>query len=95
MRGLGLVLLGIMSFWAMPVWAELSAQAIAVNCMICHTSTATAASLPRLEAFSRLQLQQTLLDFKYAKKPSTLMGRLVKGYSDSELAAVAEYLGHL
>jgi len=34
-----------------------------------------------------------LLDFKYDRKPATLMPRLVKGYSDAELQAVAEYLG--
>ncbi|MCQ8118699.1 c-type cytochrome [Methylomonas rosea] len=49
-------------------------------------------SIPSLKNVSAQQIRQALLDFKYDRKPATLMPRLAKGYSDAELAAVAEYL---
>lgn len=70
--------------------AEIDARTIAFNCRNCHGDTAT--SIPSLQSLSRQQIQQALLDFKYDKKPATLMPRLAKGYSDAELAAVADYL---
>ena len=70
--------------------AEIDARAIAFNCLTCHGDTAT--SIPSLPSLSRQQIQQALLDFKYDKRPATLMPRLAKGYSDEELAVVADYL---
>ncbi|MBD9360855.1 c-type cytochrome [Methylomonas fluvii] len=75
-------------------YAEIDARAIAFNCWNCHTESSLDAksSIPSLKSLSAQQLRQALLDFKYDKKPATLMPRLAKGYSDAELAAVAEYL---
>ena len=73
--------------------AALPAQAIAMNCQTCHQQAAGDNSpLPDLGKLSREQLRQSLLDFKYTDKAATLMPRLVKGYSDEELRAVADYL---
>jgi len=76
------------------VHAEIDARAIAFNCRNCHaeSNSDTESSIPSLKNLSEQQIQQALLDFKHDKKPGTLMPRLVKGYSDEELAAVAEYL---
>ncbi len=71
--------------------AELDAQAIALNCRNCHAASESA--VPALEPFSAQQISQMLLDFKYDRKPATLMPRITKGYSDEELKAVADYLG--
>lgn len=75
-------------------YAELDVRAIAFNCQNCHADSpaSVGASIPSLESLSREQIQQALLDFKYDRKPATLMPRLAKGYSDEELAAVAAYL---
>ncbi|AMK75067.1 MULTISPECIES: c-type cytochrome [Methylomonas] len=74
--------------------AEIDARAIAFNCRNCHAESqpGSESSIPSLENLSAQQIRQALLDFKYDKKPATLMPRLAKGYSDAELAAVAEYL---
>lgn len=74
--------------------AELNPQAIAFNCLNCHAAEpeSGSAEIPSLIGLSAAQLTQALLDFKYEKKSATLMPRLVKGYSDAELAAVASYL---
>ncbi|WP_445368681.1 c-type cytochrome [Methylomonas sp. BW4-1] len=75
-------------------YAEIDARAMAFNCWNCHTDSNLDAqsSSPSLKSLSAQQIQQALLDFKYDKRPATLMPRLAKGYSDTELAAVAEYL---
>jgi cytochrome c553 len=74
--------------------AEIDAQVIAFNCLNCHAKDPFYAdsAIPPLKNLSKQQIQQALLDFKYDRKPATLMPRLAKGYSDEELAAVAEYL---
>jgi len=48
--------------------------------------------MPDLSRLSRSQLYQTLLDFKYGPSSATLMPRLVRGFSDDELRAIAETL---
>ncbi|WKJ92048.1 hypothetical protein QZJ86_07865 [Methylomonas montana] len=82
------------SLFGAVIHAEIDAQAIAFNCLNCHadSSASVDTSIPSLETLSREQIQQALLDFKYDRKPATLMPRLAKGYSDEELAAVADYL---
>ncbi|WNB77158.1 c-type cytochrome [Methylomonas koyamae] len=73
--------------------ADLSAQAIAMNCLNCHASGQAAASrLPDIGRLSAAELEQALLAFKYDRRAATLMPRLAKAYSDAELAAVAAYL---
>lgn len=75
-------------------YAEIDARAIAFNCRNCHTESSLdpKSSILSLKNVSAQQIRQALLDFKYDRKPATLMPRLAKGYSDEELAAVADYL---
>lgn len=71
-----------------------SAQAIALNCLSCHDQTDAVqdGAIPLLKGLKQDPLRQILLDFKYGNRAATLMPRLVKGYSDDELAAVARFL---
>lgn len=71
-----------------------SAQAIAINCLSCHDASAHIGEdgIPGLTHLSRQQLRQALLDFKYASSTATLMPRLLRGFSDDELNALAEQL---
>lgn len=74
--------------------AEPDARAIALNCLTCHDTgvDAGAGGIPGLDTFSPESLERALLNFKYDRKQATLMPRLVKGYSDDELRAVAVFL---
>lgn len=87
-------MLPVLLLMVFPCHAELDAQAIALNCMSCHQldSTSAEVGIPALKSLSKHQIQQALLDFKYDKKQASLMPRIAKGYSDSELKAVAEFL---
>lgn len=75
--------------------SETEVEAIALNCVTCHTNAPSSemAVIPDLQRSKRSDLRQALLAFKYGQRPATLMPRLVKGYRDDELAAVADYLG--
>jgi len=73
--------------------ADFAAEAIVANCTICHAREDGDAGMPALADQSAEQLRQSLLDFKYDRKTATLMNRIAKGYSDAELAAVADHLG--
>ncbi|CAD6879841.1 hypothetical protein [Methylomonas albis] len=84
----------VASLFVSMAHADIDARAIAFNCRNCHAESLHRAdnSIPSLKSLSAQQIQQALLDFKYDKKPATLMPRLAKAYSDEELEAVAEYL---
>lgn len=74
-------------------YADVDVQAIALNCMNCHRDKVEqVGDIPSLEKLTETELRQALLDFKTEKKAATLMPRIVKAYSDSQLAAVAAYL---
>ncbi|MCK7498009.1 MAG: hypothetical protein MZW92_50280 [Comamonadaceae bacterium] len=44
---------------------------------------------------SKRYLQKAMHDFKYDLRPSTIMGRIARGYSDQELVTIAAYFGDL
>ncbi|MDD4915210.1 MAG: hypothetical protein PHW13_09285 [Methylococcales bacterium] len=80
----------------LPAWqtqADTTAQAIAFNCRNCHTTDGAATAPPTLDNLSAPRIRESLLAFKYDQKPATIMPRIAKGYSDTELAAVADLLG--
>lgn len=79
-------------FIAGSVYADVEPQAIALQCQSCHIS-AIDSTIPSLAALSKHDLRQALFDFKYQRRPATLMPRLLKGYDDHELEALADWLG--
>lgn len=72
--------------------ADVAPSTIAYTCNGCH---AVGGLLPKLNGRRAKQLEQLLLDFKYQRKPSSIMGRISKGFTDSELKNVARYFSQL
>ena len=70
-------------------FADISGKVIAYGCYSCHGE-----KLINPQAGSAEQLTDTLLAFKYNQKRATIMDRISKGFSDTELKAVARYLSH-
>ncbi|MFW5444258.1 MAG: c-type cytochrome [Methylococcaceae bacterium] len=66
---------------------------IAFACYSCHGENLQQLNLP--QPLSSDKLIQTLLAFKYDKKTATIMDRITKGYTDTELKSVATYLSEL
>jgi sulfide dehydrogenase cytochrome subunit len=81
-----------------PAWAtEVSGKMIAYSCSGCHGTDGQLAQpgMPKLKSQPADELEDKLLLFKYDKLDSSIMGRIAKGYTDTELKAVAHYFSLL
>ncbi len=81
---------GLLSLFSTNALSEVSAELIAYACHSCHGEKLS--NLNRSHPLSEKQLSRTLLAFKYDKKSGTIMDRITKGYTNSELKSVAKYL---
>jgi cytochrome c553 len=66
---------------------------LAATCSNCHgmDGRAQAPGMPALAGQTAQQLLATLLAFKSGQRPATVMGQLAKGYSDAQLAELANW----
>lgn len=76
---------------------EVNSEIIAFACNTCHSSDNQSEypGVINLKAKPKNELVKQLLDFKYDRQASSIMGRITKGYSDVELQAVAHYFSRL
>ncbi|TAN58329.1 MAG: hypothetical protein EPN26_01640 [Rhodospirillales bacterium] len=80
-------------FAAEPVPAPKTAV-LAGPCITCHgPEGAGTGAIPALKGRPVTALLEQLKGFKQGTAPSTVMGRLAKGYSDDQLAHLARYFG--
>ena len=67
---------------------------VAANCAACHGTQgkpAPGSTLAGLAGKPKDELLTAMTQFKQGKKPATVMHQLSKGYSDEELAALADH----
>ena len=81
-------LLGVASI----VHAEDSETLIAIPCTGCHTTTG---NLPPIFGRSASELEATMLALKSGAQESTLMMRLLRGYSDDDLSKLAKVIANM
>lgn len=78
-----------------PVWAESPSQAAMLSntCAGCHGTNGTSAgpSMPTIAGMPEVYLLESMKKFKSGERPSSIMGRLAKAYSDEEIKMVAEF----
>ncbi|MEK7245492.1 MAG: c-type cytochrome [Pseudomonadota bacterium] len=85
--------------WASPSLAQAqepapNAALIAANCAVCHgQGGAGAGDIVKINDKTPAQIVEAMGAFRDGKKPSTIMGRITKGYSDTQITAVATHLG--
>ena len=75
-------------------WASDTTQArnLAANCATCHgTNGKSAAGMASLAGQRKEYIIQQVQDFKSGKRPATVMQQLAKGYTDEQIALIAEY----
>ncbi len=62
-------------------------------CAGCHGTNGASAgpSMPSLAGQNKAVIVESMKHFRTGERPSTVMGRLAKGYSDAEIAAMAEF----
>ena len=70
-----------------------SGQAMTQTCYVCHGPQGKSAeAVPPLMLGQKDFIQRQMLDFKTDRRPATIMNRIAKGYSDEQIAAIADYL---
>ena len=76
---------------------QVTGQLIAFACSGCHGTDGQFENpgFPKLKSRPSEELELALLDFKYDRKKSSIMGRISKGYTDAELRSVALYFSRL
>lgn len=68
-------------------------QLLADTCISCHGGVDANATIPNLSQYPSSMIISQMKAFKDGTRPSTVMGRHSKGYSEEEVAAIAKYLG--
>lgn len=85
--------LAIASCAALPAQADsVQIRSMAASCASCHGTNGVA--LPGMDSLAgkpKSELLKKLMEFKAGTKPSTIMTQLSKGYSDEQLAQLADY----
>ena len=80
--------------FAPPNLSPAGVRALAANCAQCHGTDghpAPGSVLPALAGRDAATLARALLDFKAGQVRATVMDQVAKGYSDAEIAALADY----
>jgi cytochrome subunit of sulfide dehydrogenase len=80
--------------FAPPNLSPAGVRALAANCAQCHGTEghpAPGSTLAPLAGRPRADLAAKLAGFKAGRARATVMDQLAKGYSDEEIAALADY----
>ena len=84
---------------ALPAMAQgigPTGQAMAQNCYVCHGPKGQATPpIPGLARVPADVIRTRMMEFKTDQRPSTVMARIAKGYSDEQIAAISDYFGAL
>lgn len=66
----------------------------ASSCSGCHTASSSLKTpIPSLAGRTAPEIAGIMREFKSNARPATVMGRIAKGLSDSEIDAIAEWFG--
>jgi sulfide dehydrogenase cytochrome subunit len=84
---------GALAFSATAMAAPPSAEMISFACAGCHGTNGGSAGLtmPSLASQSKTAIVDAMKKFKSGERPSTVMGRLAKGYTDADFDAMATF----
>ena len=95
-RGLGRVM-GVLAAtwlvaWAGAAAAQGGAPLAAQGCLGCHGPNAGAqAAVPSLGGRPAAETEAQMRAFRTGEAPATIMGRIARGYTDAEIAAIAAF----
>jgi sulfide dehydrogenase cytochrome subunit len=92
LRTLGLALL--VPFAAAPVAAqEAGGDVLSESCLSCHGANGRSpGAIPSLDKLSAAEMDAKLHAFAAGTVEATIMGRIARGYTDTEIAALTAWL---
>lgn len=86
----------ILALAAWPAWAEPNGTMLAQGCAGCHgQSGAGQGAVPDLRGYDRESFVRTWEEFRADERSATIMNRIARGYSEAEVAALADYFASL
>jgi sulfide dehydrogenase cytochrome subunit len=65
----------------------------ALSCSGCHPAGRVDSMVPRLVGRNPADIVAAMQAFKSGQRPSTVMGRIAKGFSEDEVRAIAAWYG--
>ena len=90
------VALGLLSVPALLWAADASSSMLGNACAPCHGADGESpGAIPSLSGKSAAYITQRMLEFKADARQGTVMNRIAKGYTDAEIAAVAQHFAAL
>lgn len=72
--------------------AEARAALLAASCSGCHAKTVSEDGFPSIYGRPAAEIRDLLLSFRSARRDSTVMNRLAKGYDDAEIKLLSDFL---
>ena len=71
----------------------LGARALAANCAACHgtSGNSVGGAIPGLAGINKEYFVNQMKAFKEGKREATVMQQIARGYSDAEIAAIADF----
>ncbi len=82
------------TFVSLPAAAQ--APLAAEGCIGCHgPNGAGQGGIPAIAGREAAELRALMIAFRANERPATIMGRVARGYTDAEIAAVSEHFAKL
>jgi sulfide dehydrogenase cytochrome subunit len=84
--------------FAAPNLSPKGVEVMAANCAACHGTRGRAtpgSGVPGLAGRPAEDIVQAMAQFKSGARPATVMHQIAKGYSDTEIAAMAAHFSRL
>jgi len=77
-----------------PIWAAAEPPAGAASCSGCHPAGQNVdTSVPRLAGREPAEIVAAMESFRSGQRQATVMGRIAKGFTPDETAAIAAWYG--
>jgi len=92
--GLAVIIAGVLLSGSSVASDPRSASMLANTCAGCHGTNGASAgdAMPIVGGFDKRYLTEVLKQFKSGERDSTIMGRIMRGYSELEIKAIAGYM---
>lgn len=86
----------VLALAALPAVAEPSGPMLAQACAGCHGQNgAGQGPVPDLRGIDRAAFVRAWEEFRANERPATIMNRIARGYTEAEVAALADYFATL